>query len=215
MKKIFLKENTEYLELFIIVDNTKFQLGLENLLFFHKKIYHLLKEVITWWIWLLIWKDLSGKWKIDFLLEEVITRRGENLRRIWGKIHRLIATMQRRPFPTRGPGELRLEGREEVEDGQGHQRDVVGHYRPRGDHLAVAHPCCDFRELFFKDFIKLLQIEIEYICIQNIDTDINLNWKRKENIEKNIPVASAENDFRELLQIEIEIYRNRNYIFKI
>ena len=31
---IFMKENTEYLELFIIVDDTKFQQGQENLIFF-------------------------------------------------------------------------------------------------------------------------------------------------------------------------------------
>ena len=33
-----MKENTEYLELFIIVDDTKFQQGQENFIFFQKKI---------------------------------------------------------------------------------------------------------------------------------------------------------------------------------
>jgi len=46
-----MKENTEYLELFIIVDNTKFQQGQENLLFFH--VDGKIKVHIKVFLWLL------------------------------------------------------------------------------------------------------------------------------------------------------------------
>ena len=36
---LLMKENTEYLELFIIVDDTKFQQGQENLIFFLENLY--------------------------------------------------------------------------------------------------------------------------------------------------------------------------------
>lgn len=50
------------------------------------------------------------------------------------------------PIAARGPREGALEGREEVEDGEGHQGHVVGDDAPRGDHLAVANTWARWKE---------------------------------------------------------------------
>ena len=61
---------------------------------------------------------------------------------VHGHIHGCVDTKVRRPRRiTDGPGQLRSEGREEVEDSGRHQRHVVRNDRPRCDHLAVADTC--------------------------------------------------------------------------